>query len=287
MIANTIEAAVAATSAALPPPPTATPIPSVDAYSLSEEELAALIDTAVSEAVTASEVASDSTTEATADGTVSTEEVETVTVYVDGVEQAIAYAEELIAAYEDLYGAYAEEALDLLAEVEQDLETIAQSSAEIAAIVEQGSEAASAAAAQLNAAAEQAQTKAAEAQAKVASLTQKVQAQIQAREQMTLQTMPTEIAANLADAIRQLYAYFDGVEAAFRDRKIDPAELQNLAQLGANASASLKQHGGAQLSGFSDKINALNSQLARGQWNQAQRSLPEFKRVMPQRPARP
>lgn len=286
-IANTVEAAVAATTAALPPPPTATAVASIDVYTLSEEELVVLIEAAVAEAVTASEITGDSATQATADGTVSAQEVDTLTVYVNSLEQAIAYAEELIAAYEDLYGEYAEEVLALLAQVEEDLNAIAENSAGIAAILAQGSEATTAAAAQLNAAAEQAQTKAAEVQAQVSALTPKVQAQIQQREQMALQTLPTEIAANPADAIRQLYAYLDGVEAALADRKIDPAELQNLAQLGANASASLKQHGGAQLGSLSEKINALTSQLARGQWNLAQRSLPEFKRNLPARPVRP
>ncbi len=78
----TIDAAVKATVTAAP-----TPTPSVQYVTMSEEELAALIDQAVAEAITATQQCSTATTTATADGAVTQEEVNTVQVYLVDAEE--------------------------------------------------------------------------------------------------------------------------------------------------------------------------------------------------------
>ena len=85
---------------------------------MTEEELAALIDAAVAEAVAASEETATATTAATADDTLTQEEIETIEIYLSGADEAIAYAEELIEAYYGLYGELALETIELLIAIE-------------------------------------------------------------------------------------------------------------------------------------------------------------------------
>jgi hypothetical protein len=281
----TVDSAVQATVAALPP--TATPVPPVDATTLSEEELAALIDAAVDEAVAASDDYAAATTQATADGSVSNEEVEAVEVYLYGVEQAVAYADELIGIYSELYAETAEEAVALLVEMEQDLEAIIASTAQTAAILEQGAEAASAAVEQLNAAAQQAATTAMEMQQQREQWMGTVQAQIEDRAAWAQEFLANDVATDRVGATRQVYDYLDAVRGALQDGQVTQLELGQIAQLGANASAAAEAHGGPQLQGVSEEIAHLTDQLARGQWPQASAGLGGFDASLPALPGRP
>ena len=74
------------------------------------------------------------------------------------------------------------------------------------------------------------------------------------------------------------------------DNTISSAELANIAQLGANASASLNAQGGPQLQQLSGSINDITAQLARGQAPQAQANLGNLEASLgslPSKPSRP
>ncbi len=276
--------AVAATVVAMPPTPT--PGPTVDYYELSEEELATLIDEAVEEAVVATEASSSATTQATSDGTMTSEEVYETVEYVYDAEAAIYYAEELIAAYYDLYGAYAEDALIILAAIEEDLSAMIVVLEEVNSLLVQGAEVASVAIDQLNEAATSMTTHIAESQADRDQFLEQVKTNLQDRENTFANIAPTEIAGDLDGTLNQLHDYLDSVKAAFGDRKIDSNEMLQIAQLGANAQASIFANGGPQLQGLSGTIDGLTRQLSRGEWPQAGRSLGGFEASIPSRPTR-
>ncbi len=284
-VQESIDQAVEATLASLPP--TATPPAPVEYVTLSEEELAALIDEAVNEAIAATEQTNTATSQATSDGTVTDEEISTVEMYYYGADQAIAYAEELIAAYSELYGDYASEAIAVLEDVEQDLEAISQSLDEIYAVLEQGSQAASAAIEQLNSALETASTHTEEIHTAAQNWQSAFQAQKEERLTEALSLPANEVAGDLSGTIQMLYQYVDSIKAGFSDGKISRDELLGIAQLGANAQASLQQHGGAQLQGLNDGIRNLTSEIAGGQWPQARGNLGTFEHSLPERPSLP
>lgn len=285
----TIDAAVKATAAAAP-----TATPSVVYVTMSEEELAALIDQAVAEAITSTQQCSTATTAATADGTVTQQEVDAIEVYLTDAEQAIAYADELLNAYYGLYGELATETLALLQAIEQDLALLNESLAainatlqDISALLEQGVALTEQTLAQLNAAAQKASANAAAAQAKAQTWLGTVQTELDKRAANALAVQPGQIAANRQAALLAAFEYVDAVRQALTDNKISPAELAQIAQLGANAAAGLQAQGGPQLQKLAGSINALTAQVARGQWPQAQAGLSEFEAALGARPVRP
>ena len=117
----TIDAAVQQTASAQTGGATPTPAVQVNYYTLSEEELAALIDQSVEEALAASQTAYTETNQATSDGSVSSTEAETVVVTVAAAEELINEIDEMIYAYYDLYGTYASVTLEELQAIESDL----------------------------------------------------------------------------------------------------------------------------------------------------------------------
>ncbi|MBT3337758.1 MAG: hypothetical protein HN855_07335 [Anaerolineae bacterium] len=281
---NAVSDAVAATVVAMPPTPT--PGPTVEYYELSEEELAALIDEAVEEAVVATEASSAATTQATSDGTMTSEEVYETAAYVYDAEAAIYYAEELIAAYYDLYGAYAEDVLYLLTAIEDDLDTLIYALEEVEDILLQGAEVASTAIAQLDEAASAMSTHIAESQADRDQFLEQVKTNLDSRENTFADIAPGEIAGDLNGTLTQLHDYLDTIKVSFGDRKIDPTEMFQIAQLGANAQASILANGGPQLQNIGGSIDGLTRQLSRGEWPQANRSLGGFEASLPSRPSR-
>ena len=276
-----VDQVVEATVIAMPPTPT--PQPTVDPYTLTEEELAALINASCEEVATAYTEASTAATQAASDGSFSDEEVYETIYYIYDAEAAIAYAEELLHIYYDLYGAYASEVLDLLYAVEDDLEELAYAITEIEAILLQGAETASAAIEQFNLALGSAQTKVAEIQAKAQEFKDKLPATLEERENRFANLAPTEIAGNREEAILQVYTYLDSVKAAFDDRKVSPDEMGQIAQLAANAKAGINQSGGPLLQGFSGNIDGITRNISRGDWPSAQRDLGGFETSFPAR----
>jgi hypothetical protein len=279
-----VDQAVEATIVAMPPTPTA--LPAVDPYSLTEEELAALIDASCEEAATASSEAQTVTSQAASDGAYTEEEVYDTITYVYDAEAAITYAEELIDLYFDLYGAYASEALDILYAVESDLNELANAMMEIGTILAQGAETASAAFEQINAMFVTAQAKADETRAKATEFKEKLPAVLQEREDKFADLAPTEVASDRDGALIQVYSYLDSVKSALADRKVSPDELGQIAQLATNAQAGINQGGGPLLKKYGANIDGITRNLSRGAWPTVQRELGSFEASLPSRPAR-
>jgi hypothetical protein len=279
-----VDQAVAATVVAMPATPT--PQPAVDPYTLAEEELAALIDSSCEDAVTASTEASSANTQATSDGTYTEDEIYNTIYHVYDAEAAIAYTEDLINMYYDLYGEYASETLDLLYAVEDDLNNLSTTMTEAEAILSQGAQTASAAIEQLNTTLETVQTKAGEMQSKAQEFKDKLPAVLDERESNFANLVPTEVASDRDGAVLQVYTYLDSIKTAFEDRKISSTEMEQIAQLATNAKASINQSSGPRLQGFSGNIDGITRNLSRGDWPSAQRDLGRFEASLPSRPAR-
>lgn len=285
----TIDAAVAATYAAAP---SATPI-EIDEEP-SEEELAALIDEAVAGASTAAEEASAATAEAASDDTITQAEVDEMEAAVSQAEEAITYAEELISLYDDLYGELAAETLDLLIAIEEDLELMAD---DIAAIndllleagiaLEQGIEMTEEVLAELDTAAQAVSTKASEIRGQNQALAQTLQTEIANRVASILAIQPTAIASSRQEAIQSALEYAGGVRQSLEDRRVSQSELADIAQLGANAVASLNAQGGPQLQQLAGNIGDLTTQIARGQVPQASAALGNLEAALNALPSLP
>lgn len=271
---SAIDQAVQATLVAQPTP---------DYASLSEEELAAMIDEAVNQALTDYATTTSTVTQTTSDGTVTDAEASSTYTYVYDVYYQIAYAEELIQAYYDLYGAYAEEALNTMAAMEDDLEAMSQSLNEIATIMEQGAAAATAAIDQLNAAVNEAQTKATAAQDKVKGLQDQVKDGLSKREEGVMSMTPNNIADSEIGAINQVNDFLDAFKSALGDGKFSPDELSNIGQLAANAKASLNKTGDPKLQKLGGSIDGLTRNAAKGDWGGAKKGVGEFEKSVPKR----
>ncbi|HEY9076270.1 MAG TPA: hypothetical protein VIO61_06985 [Anaerolineaceae bacterium] len=277
----TVNAAVKSTVVAMP---TWTPQPTVQGNSMSEEELAALIEKSVNEAVNATNQANQQTTQATADGTITAAEAQTIYVAAANADQLIAYSEELIEAYLGLYAEYATATIQLLTAIEQDLSVMATNMEQIATIASKGAQSATAAIKELNAAAQSAGTKASQVKTSSQDYGKKVSKEVSDREKAAMEVKPDKVPTDLQSTIAALYTFTDALKSGFTDGKINPAELNKISQASANARAGLSKFGGAQLGGLSGGMEALTRQAARGQWPQAKAELPKFEKSLPARP---
>jgi hypothetical protein len=124
-------------------------------------------------------------------------------------------------------------------------------------------------------------------QEKAATWPQTVQADLDRRLATVLEIVPTQIAENRADAIRDAYGYVEITREALSDRRLSQQELTLIAQAGANATAGLQQQGGPQLQGVADTLNEITTGLARGEISQAQGRLQSLEGALPARPTRP
>jgi len=274
---STIATAVQATLTAQPTP---------DYDTLSEEEFAALIDEAVNEALAEAEDASTATTQATSDGAISSDEVATTTDAIYQSYYAVAYAEELIAAYYEYYGAYADAALATLNEMEDDLQSISQSLDEISAIMAQGAETASTAIDQLNAAVDNIETKTTETQAKIQGWSEEIKTSLGQRENEILNLVPNQVEPDKISALTQTHDFLEAFKSALTDGKFSPAELSAIGQLSANARASLLSTGDQELAKLTEGIEMLTRNAARGEWNKARNGVGNFEHSLPERPGR-
>ena len=287
----TIDAAVAATAMAAPPTPT--PGPVNEYVELSEEELAAMIDQAVTEAVAATTQASASATQATSDDSVTTEEVTVVLDTVVTAEQAIAYADQLVGAYSELYGELATETMAMLGEVEQDLSAMAasmeamnQTLNEINSTLSQGLALATETINQLENVAQQAASSLNQVQDQVKNWTKLAQTDRDHRANEIANIKPDKNApTDLQSTLRTAFDFVDQIHSALGDNKLSRDELNRIAQLGANASAGFNSHGGQRFNGFSGKVNEITGQLARGQVPNAKRNTGNFQSSLGDRPS--
>ena len=286
-----VAAAVAATSAAMPPPPSPTPFDTTEYVTLTEEELAALIDESVNAAIVATDSSADAAAMAAADDTVTPEEVEAIELYLDGAEGALAEAEALLALYTELYWELATVAVDELAAIEAELaalnENIMAMNAvliDIANTLDAGLELAEAALDELEAAAAAAQTAAGELQVQAGGWAERVETAVAARTANLAALQAQEVAGNLPDTVAQVRSYVEGITAAFGDERISAAELQAVTQQGVNAIASLQANGGPQLESLATTIATLNSQLASGAFNQVRSGIGSLEGMIPELP---
>jgi hypothetical protein len=290
----TIDAAVQATVAAdrATREVALTPTPAPQYVEMSEEELAG----AVVEATTETEEAAGAAAAAAADEAVTQEEIGSVQVYLMDAEEAIAYAEELISAYYALYGDLAMETLVLLEAIEGDLAVLAeeaiameQALLEIEAALQQGLGMTEETLAQLGAAAQMASTKAAEIQAENQAWVQDLRSELESRvaDALAVQASASEVAADRRGALASAAQYVQAVREGLADSKISRSELANIAQLGANASASLDAQGGPQLQRLSESIDTITGQIAGGQVPQARADLGGLESALGSIPGRP
>lgn len=284
-----VSTSVAATVTAMPPVPT--PMSTETYVTLTEEELEALINTSVQDAATATTQASTAASQAAADGVITEDELVMLYSYWIYADDLIVYADELIEAYNDVYNELAVETLGLLQMVEGDLSAIAQqtetalqSLEEFSLAVEQGSAQTSQILSQLETEAETAQAKAVDAQGQAQAWSARLKTVTQLRVEQALAVQPQQRADSRKAAIQSAFAYIDSVRTAFADHKISQAELANIAQLGADAAASLDAQGGAQLAKLAGSVNAITAQIAAGQMQMAQANLANFQAALPALP---
>lgn len=289
-VQSTVSAMVVATVAAMPP--TATPIPAVDMYSLSEEELEAMIEQAVDEAAAATTQASASTTQAAGDDALTAEEVQAMQIYVQGAEQAIAYAYSLVDTYSQIYGDLAVEAVDAVSQLEGELEQMSQSIdtlndslQQVNVTLQQGQALAQETIDQLEVAAQSAQQSMNEVSAQLTVFKEKFQASMDNRVREVGELKPDNIPVDLQSTLAGAFSFVDQVRAAMGDHKLDRGELTQLAQVSVNLSAGFQTHGGPKMQGLSGKLTEITQQLARGQHASVKRNLGEFERNLGQRPA--
>ncbi len=290
----TIEAGIAATQAAQTESTAETGVvmaeeTAVDPseyYQLTEEELAALIDQSVEEAVAASEQAASSTTQAAADDTISQEEWDDVYYYSSEAEELILLAEELLEIYTYLYGDYAEyadEMIDLLYLVEDDLDEVLAFMVEVLDLVESGQEITPETLMQLADSAQEAGLTLETLSENQELILSTVETMLAQREDFVFSFDPDETAGSRAEALLMAKDYAQTLREALGDQKISAEELEQIAQLGANAAAGLQSQGGVALSGLPEMINQLTTQAALGQFSAALQGLQGLESAIPGR----
>lgn len=292
-------APVAATAVPPAAAPTPTPGAAVDYTTLSEEELAALIDAAVAEAIVATEQTAQAVTYTTTDDAITAEEVAYVYPYYDYAEYTIAYAEELLDVYYDLYGALADEMIDELVSVESELEElnstlllIAGSLEEMSSLLAQGLALTEESIAQLESAAQQAQAGALALQAQQQDMLAILQADQQQRADLIAQVQPNQVPDDRVSAVLAGFQYVDLVSTATGDGTLSLDELLAIAQAGANAQAgaqafaALPPMGGAtvDLAQLGAQFGEITGQLAAGQVPQATGNAQSLAAMLGQRP---
>ncbi|MBI5963268.1 MAG: hypothetical protein HY863_07325 [Chloroflexi bacterium] len=277
-------------------PATPTPGPTVEYVNLTEEELTALIDEAVAEAIVATEQTTTAVTTTTSDSAVTTEEVAYIYDYYYYADYYVEYAEDLMAEYYTLYADLATGMVTELASIESELnqmnDTLTQISTsldEINSTLSQGLALAQESIDQLNSAAQQAQVNAQELQAQAQDMLSVLQAEQQGRVDQLSQIQPNNIPTDKVAALQSAFDFVDFANTAMGDNKLSLDELTNLAQLGKNAQAGFTNFGGTgagpDLTQFSGKFDEITTQLARGQMPQARGSLGQFETSLGSRPS--
>jgi hypothetical protein len=288
--------AAAAQKSATPKPPTPSPTPSVNYVTMTEEELAAVIDQAVKEAVAAT-TASTTTTTYSADGTLTAQEVQAMQTAVTAAQTEISQALALMQAYYDLYAQIATDTLTTLQAIEQDLNSLATSMnamatslAQISTTLSQGLTLAQSTITQLQSYATKASQTAANVQAKEKTWAQTVQKELDQRATAALNVKPTNVPTDFRSTTQSVSTYLDTVRAALADSKVTQKELSAISLAGANATAGLKQFGGAEGQNLANSINTMTRQLARGETTKAKNSfagLEQSARSLPSVPSSP
>lgn len=101
---------------------------------------------------------------------------------------------------------------------------------------------------------------------------------------INIQPQPGIVAYNRVEAFIQAHDFLDTLQAALSDNQFSEDELEQIAQLAANAEASLYNTGDWQLFEFARKIDALSKHAFRGELSHTQAGLSDLKRSLPRRP---
>lgn len=277
-------------------PATPTPGPTVEYVTLTEEELAALIDQAVAEAIAATEQTTTNVYYVTEDNAVTTEEVAYVYGYYYYADYYVEYAEDLIAEYYTLYSDLAYEMIAELNAIEAELNqmndtlsSIDQSLQQISSTLEQGLALAEETITQLETAAQTAQTNAQDLKSNAQDMMSVLQADQQGRLDQISQIQPNSIPTDKLSALQTAFSFVDFAKSALSDNKLSRDELLNLAQLGRNAQAGFQQFGGADAIGpdltqFSGRFDEINQQFARGEISRGRETVNGFETSLGGRP---
>jgi hypothetical protein len=291
------------TLTAMPMTPTAGP--SVDYVNLTEEELTALIDQAVAEAVAATEKTTAAVNSTTSDSTVTAEEVAYVYDYYYYADYYVQTAEDLMAEYYSLYADLATQMITEMDSIQTELNQmndmltqVSTSLNEINSTLSQGLTLAQESIDQLNAAAQQAQTNAQELQAQAQDMISVLQAEQQGRVDQLSQIQANNIPTDKVAALQSAFEFVDFANIAMSDNKLSRDELTNMTQLGRNAQAGFQNFGGVGAGGgfgagradvdltqFSGKFDEITTQFARGQMPQARGNVGQFESSLGSRPA--
>ncbi len=268
-----------------------TPMPSEVVAGMPEDQLEAMIAERVRLAWKAAGLAADKSVEAIADGTIDQNEQETLYTYWYYTDEVIAYADEAIAIYYNLYSDLASGTLAPLTKTDADLKAISQQVRVVLPILEnigqaleQGQGQNDKVLRQIGTAAETAQSKIANAKSQVQTWTASLKTAAKQRVDNALAVKPKKVAKNRKAAINKANDYIKSVRSAIADQKITQAELANIAQQGANAAASLTKKGGEQLAPLAGSVNEITAQVATGQLPAVKASLDNFQAALPAKP---
>lgn len=279
------------------PPTTVEPTPIIPAHSpspepfiayreLAEEDLAIFIrKTAVTVKNAATEF-SRVTKAATSDDHVTDEEIAEILTNLQTLQSESRFAQELIDIYADQYGELADETMDLLLSIDENLEKISTSSNEMVTNLGEANNSTSIGIEQLGIVLESIENQSATVHEQTGIWLADVQAQIESREKFYANTQPQLglVAYNRIDAFTQAHDFVDKFTAALSDKKLSPAELAEISKLAATAKSSLYNTGDPQLFTFAQQINDLSRHASRGEWTQASSGLVELEFAMPARP---
>lgn len=248
---------------------------------LEEEALSEEIDAAAQQVTQSTTQAADAATQAAGDGEITQEEAEQIVYYISDAEAAIAYTEYLIESYYGVYAELAEETLELLYLIEDDLAATEAVLDELLGLAQQGAQTTAEVLSQIEAAAEQAGQLAENIGQHSGDWQGQVAGMLQDRADQALSVQPDQLADNLPETIQSVRDYLETVRGALGDNVLSAAELGSIAQLGANASANLQTHGGPKLNGLAGQIDGLTGQVARGQFGQARQGLGGLEAQLP------
>jgi DNA repair exonuclease SbcCD ATPase subunit len=276
---TTIDSSVAKTVTAIPPKPTPT---LMNISNVTEEEVSAMVEKEVDEAMQASAACAQTTTTATADDSLTAEELNEIEAAIYASEVAIDEANALAEQYLALYSDVSEEMVAVLQQMESELASVSQSTAEISATLDeinttlqQGLTLAEDTINQLETQAAEIQSQAAEVKTKVDEWKNKVPQELDNRANQIVAIQPDQIATDRQGTVNQLSQYIGQLKTSVADGKISSAELLSIGKSGANTSASLKQFGDAG-SALAGKIDGLTRCFARGEMPQAMTGLKDI-----------
>ncbi len=101
---------------------------------------------------------------------------------------------------------------------------------------------------------------------------------------INMPSQPGVVVYNRVEAFIQAHDFMDAFQAALSDGQFSEDELEQIAQLAANAEASLYNTGDWPLFEHARQIDKLSKHAFRGELAQAEIGIGELKRSLPRRP---